>query len=90
MAAVNFAVQEKLWTHALVISSSINKQAFADAVKAFTRSELTGTSGAHLAKGREALRLTYEMFGGVNGSQSTLSLFTRDASKRCGFSHSCF
>ncbi|CDZ96496.1 Regucalcin gene promoter region-related protein (RGPR) [Phaffia rhodozyma] len=64
-SAVEFAIKEKLWSHALIISSSVDKQAFAEVVKAFTRSELSGHGGS-TGKSRDALKLTYDMFGGVN------------------------
>jgi hypothetical protein len=72
--AVRFAVDEKLWSHALVIASCLDKQTWADVVKAFAAAEL-GTSAAAVSsgKGRQALWLTYEMLSGAPGSGKALS-----------------
>lgn len=67
--AVHFATDEKMWGHALVISSCIDKQTWGEVVKAFARSELPSSEEGG-AKGRDALRLTYEMFGGAGTGES--------------------
>lgn len=67
--AVRFAVDEKLWSHALVISSCLDKQTWADVVKAFTAAELGAYAAcAPQGRSRQALRLTYEMLSGAPGS----------------------
>jgi hypothetical protein len=74
--AVNYALDQKMWAHALVISSSIDKEAWKDVVNEFVRAELgrgestgstIGSPPAHaqqLASGRESLRVAYNFFAG--------------------------
>lgn len=71
--AVQFATEEKMWSHALIISSCIDKQTWGEVVTAFSRAELPPAAADGSTKGRDALRLTYEMFGGAGTSK-----FARD------------
>ncbi|KAL7409192.1 Sec23-binding domain of Sec16-domain-containing protein [Mrakia frigida] len=73
--AVQFATDEKMWSHALIISSCIDKQTWGEVVKAFARSELPCSEEGG-PKGRDALRLTYEMFGGAGTATLTRALPT--------------
>ncbi|KZO95287.1 hypothetical protein CALVIDRAFT_483144 [Calocera viscosa TUFC12733] len=65
--AVHFALDEKMWAHALVISSSIDKDAWKEAVSEFVRYELASQSDR--AGGRESLRIAYSLYAG-NGAAS--------------------
>lgn len=76
--AYHYALDEKLWAHAMVISSSIDKDAFREVVSEFIKSELSmrenkaamsppsstrlDTRGA--INGRECLRLAYSVYSG--------------------------
>jgi COPII coat assembly protein SEC16 len=60
--ACHYAADEKLWAHAMVIASSVDKETWKEVVNDFVRSEL----GAREEKsnGREALRVAYSLFAG--------------------------
>ena len=71
--ACHYAADEKLWSHALLIASSIDKEAWKDIVNEFVRSELAsgnedalGRSHASssMAAGKESLRVAYSLFSG--------------------------
>ncbi|KZS99244.1 hypothetical protein SISNIDRAFT_448107 [Sistotremastrum niveocremeum HHB9708] len=70
--ALHFALDEKLWSHALLIASSLDKDAWNEAVKEFIHAELC-LSEASLtgmirtstgANGREGLRVAYGLLAG--------------------------
>ena len=70
--ACHYAADEKLWSHALLIASSIDKECWKEVVTEWIRAELA-TDPAH-AQGesvpsREPLRVAYSLFGG-NGAAS--------------------
>ena len=80
-AAYQYAADEKLWAHAMVIASSIDKEAWKEVVNEFVRSELSGTETAdgalartHGVKpavvGREPLRVAYSLFAGYGAAAS--------------------
>ena len=77
LKACHFAMDEKLWAHALLIASSVDKEMWKAVVNEFLRSELgrspdtsygsqlhTSESGARPLNGRESLRVAYSMFSG--------------------------
>lgn len=67
--AAKYAVQQQLWSHALLLASTLDKQTWADVVKAFAAAELSASAdGLSPGRNRPALRLTYEMFGGASGT----------------------
>ncbi|KAI0703606.1 Sec23-binding domain of Sec16-domain-containing protein [Cytidiella melzeri] len=76
--AYQYAADEKLWAHAMVIASSIDKESWKEVVTEFVRSELSGASiGAALSgapgkstldRGREPLRVAYSLFAGQGAS----------------------
>lgn len=68
--AVRYAMDEKLWSHALIVSSCLDKQTWGNVVKAFAAAELSDSASSD--KSRHAMRLTYEMFSGANGPFSLL------------------
>lgn len=73
-AAYHYAADEKLWAHAMVIASSIDKEAWKEVVSEFVRSELSGavtgssTNIRDMASkstgGREPLKVAYNLFAG--------------------------
>lgn len=71
-AAYQYAADERLWAHAMVIASSIDKEAWKEVVTEFLRSELSATGVAPLAPdaagaqtgGRESLKVAYSLFAG--------------------------
>ena len=86
--AYQYAADEKLWAHAMVIASSIDKEAWKEVVNEFVRSELTskdsgvlkGTIGSMvetkaIATGREPLRVAYSLFAGHGPASGKLSKF---------------
>ena len=81
-AASHYAADQKLWAHAMVIASSIDKQAWKDVVTEFVRTELAshptapGTQ-AKVTDGREALRVAYSLFAGHGSASSELSAYER-------------
>ncbi|KAG1753477.1 Sec23-binding domain of Sec16-domain-containing protein [Suillus lakei] len=87
--AYHYALDEKLWAHAMVIASSIDKEAWKDVVNEFLKGEL----GVHDAQrtafvgrgkeqvpppsnGREWLRVVYSLFSG-QGPTAGSDLFLR-------------
>jgi hypothetical protein len=73
-----YALDEKLWAHAMIIASSIDKDAWKEVVNEFLKAELgVKDEGAHgrsypkikdalpsLTNGREGLRAAYSLFSG--------------------------
>lgn len=74
--AVQLAMDEKLWAHAMVLSSCIDKQTWGEVVRAFAMSELGGDDAGNKVKRRDALRLTYEMLGGSGSGEHACLGFT--------------
>lgn len=74
--AYQYAVEEKLWAHAMVIASSIDKESWKEVVHDFLRTELAvkeeseNTSVGHIPgsrqhqNNRESLRVAYSLFSG--------------------------
>lgn len=76
--AYHYALDQKLWAHAMVIASSIDKEAWQEVVNEFIRTELGTmsdlsrtssfgqgpTSNSSTTNGRESLRVAYSMFSG--------------------------
>ncbi|KAK3809469.1 MAG: Sec23-binding domain of Sec16-domain-containing protein [Benniella sp.] len=69
--AVHYAMSSNLWAHALVISSSFNKELWNEVVNAFVTQELSADGGDFQANGREALRVLYALFAGHNQASIT-------------------
>ncbi|KAL5490502.1 hypothetical protein ACEPAI_5335 [Sanghuangporus weigelae] len=70
--AYHYALDEKLWAHAMVISSSIDKEAFKEVVTEFVRTELgvktESRSDGSVTNGLESLRLAYSLYSGQSSS----------------------
>ena len=76
--AYHFALDEKLWAHAMVIASSIDKEAWKEVVNEFLRTELgvkddarrlsalpkISEPSSQVTNGREWLRVAYSLFSG--------------------------
>ncbi|GAA94393.1 uncharacterized protein L969DRAFT_53277 [Mixia osmundae IAM 14324] len=65
-AALQHALDNRLWTHALLIASAMDKQTWQDAVTEFIKDELGPQSGG--GKDTEALRVVYGLLSGAGGS----------------------
>ena len=74
-AAYRYALDERLWAHAMIIASSIDKEAWKEVVNDFIRSELNsqgsvdGTDSnqrdtAPPGTGREPLKVAYGLYSG--------------------------
>ncbi|KAI5122954.1 hypothetical protein M0805_006834 [Coniferiporia weirii] len=70
--AYHYALDEKLWAHAMVISSSMDKDAFKEVVNEFIRTELGVKPGARanvpVTNGHESLRLAYSIYSGQSSA----------------------
>jgi hypothetical protein len=69
--AYHYALDEKLWGHAMLIARSLDTEAWMDVVHAFIKSELEniqlpGTDSP--VTGLESLRVAYGLFGGMGAS----------------------
>lgn len=79
-AASHYASDQKLWAHAMVIASSVDKQAWKDVVTEFVRTELASPAPGKATDGREALRVAYSLFAGHGPASSKLYLCGRGRS----------
>lgn len=82
--AYHFALDEKLWAHAMIIASSIDKEAWKEVVNEFLRSELgvktdgprqstfrrSSEASSTATNGREWLRVAYSLFSGQGPAAS--------------------
>ena len=65
--ACHYALDQKMWAHAMLIASSLDKEMWKDVTTEFIRSELGATVGAELGRrsnGRESIRVAYSLFSG--------------------------
>jgi COPII coat assembly protein SEC16 len=72
--AYQYALDEKLWAHAMIIASSIDKDAWKEVVNDFLKNELRPTELAGNDKhtnGRESLRVAYSLFSGQGAAAGT-------------------
>ena len=81
-AAYRYALDERLWAHAMIIASSIDKEAWKEVVNEFIRSELSSQSVADTTgpgrrdtmppgTGREPLKVAYSLYSGQGAASST-------------------
>ncbi|CAG8482485.1 1997_t:CDS:10 [Paraglomus occultum] len=64
-AAVNYAMQENLWPHAMIIASCVNKDTWKNVVSSFIRQELSDSPcDDDKSNGRESLRVLYSLLSG--------------------------
>jgi COPII coat assembly protein SEC16 len=78
--AVQYALDEKLWGHAMLISRSLDSEAWLEVVQAFVNSELDGlrSSMGPESKGSksiESLKVAYGLFSGFGASSCELVQF---------------
>lgn len=78
--AVQYALDHKLWAHAIIIASSIDQENFKSTVLDFVRSELNSASPSESSNGREGLRVLYSLFAGSGAAASTRILLYRAVS----------
>lgn len=64
--AYRYALDQRLWAHALVIASSIDKESWKEACHEFTKTELKSLEG------KEALKVAYGLFAGDGPGASGL------------------
>jgi Sec23-binding domain of Sec16 len=84
--ACHYALEQKMWAHAMLIASSLDKDAWKDATNEFIRSELgvqttaaaslrsDGANSQSVSNGRESLRVAYSLFSG-QGTTSSMHYF---------------
>lgn len=70
--AYHYALDERMWAHAMVIASGIDKEAWKEVVNEFLKAELgpntvkDGTAAG--SNGRESLRVAYSLYSGQGPS----------------------
>ncbi|KAG6890682.1 hypothetical protein C0995_005054 [Termitomyces sp. Mi166 len=74
--AYRLALDEKLWGHAMVIASSIDKEAWKEVVQEFLRTELANDSSALPERG--SLRVAYSLFSGQGAAAGMLYIPSRN------------
>jgi len=72
--AYQYALSEKLWSHALLISSSLDKEAWREVAHEFIKTELNLNGDPQSVSGKESLRLAYGLFAGDGPSASTFKI----------------
>lgn len=75
--ALKFALDQRMWAHALVIANSLGNDTWRDTVREFVRFELgnptvlgKAASEHNTSNGRESLRTLYSLFAGAGASAS--------------------
>lgn len=63
--AVRYALDHRLWGHALIIASAVDEELKSSVVREFLQAELPDSSG-----NRKALKVAYSLFAGVGPSSS--------------------
>ncbi|KAJ7632637.1 Sec23-binding domain of Sec16-domain-containing protein [Roridomyces roridus] len=74
--AYHYALDERLWAHAMIIASSIDRDSWKETVNEFLRTELGSKSQSTAtapSNGREGLRVAYSLYSG-QGSASVQEL----------------
>ncbi|KAJ7285815.1 Sec23-binding domain of Sec16-domain-containing protein [Mycena rebaudengoi] len=91
--AYHFALDERLWAHAMVIASGIDRDAWKETVNEFLRTELGAkdnrargpaslqTTESSLTNGREGLRVAYSLYSG-QGSASVQEMVPQNLLSR--------
>ncbi|CAI2177494.1 10668_t:CDS:2 [Funneliformis geosporum] len=65
VVAINHAMNENLWAHALIIASCVNKDLWKEVVTGFIKHEMGTQKGdSSESNGRESLRVLYSLFAG--------------------------
>jgi hypothetical protein len=79
--AVDYAVQEDLWAHALIISSTVDKDLWQRVIKSFVDREMNASPEMrqnrtfnNIAGNNQALRVIYSLFSGAGPASSKVFL----------------
>ena len=98
--ACHYALDEKLWAHAMVIASNIDRDAWQEVAKEFIRSELgsevkddkthprRGPLLIPPSNGREGLRVAYSLFAGQGAGSGIYTCHTSYVNSRLTFDSS--
>lgn len=64
--AYHYALDEKMWAHALLLANGLDKDSWKEAVQEFLRAELMspGQGSSSASNGRESLRIMYSLIAG--------------------------
>lgn len=87
--AFQYAADEKLWAHAMVIASSIDKESWKEVVSEFIHTELAnpgvttalpvrGTLKPTMAGGYEGLKVAYSLYAGHGAASSEFGALERN------------
>ncbi|KAI7851450.1 Sec23-binding domain of Sec16-domain-containing protein [Circinella umbellata] len=89
--AVEYAMQEDLWAHALILSSCVNKDVWKKVVTNFVERELSQSAGEtprqdrfNVTGDKQALRVLYSLFAGSGASSMTEFLPAAAPQQRLG------
>lgn len=88
--AYQYALDEKLWPHAMIIASSIDKESWKAVVNQFLRDELGDSRNIDnppFTNSRENLRVVYSLFSG-QGAAAVQELTSASVSHRSGLQRS--
>jgi hypothetical protein len=67
-SALRHSLDRQLWAHALIIATSLDKDAWKDVVSEFIKTDLAGTGQS---KDKAALQVAYGLFAGLGASAGT-------------------
>lgn len=80
--AVEYAIQEDLWAHALIISSCVDKELWQKVITNFVDREMNATPEMrksrqfhNIAGNNQALRVMYSLFSGAGGVASKYDIY---------------
>jgi COPII coat assembly protein SEC16 len=75
VAAIRHAMNENLWSHALIIASCVNKDLWKEVVTEFVKHEMGTQKGDTFeSNGRESLRVLYSLFAGQGRDAGMLTI----------------
>ncbi|KAG8961249.1 hypothetical protein FRC03_005597 [Tulasnella sp. 419] len=83
-SAYRYALDHRMWAHAMLISSSVDKEAWKEVASEFIKTELgidVGKNNGAVTNGRESLRVGYSLFAG-NGANAVQELLPPKALSR--------
>ena len=74
--AYHYALDEKLWAHALLLAKDLDQDSWKEAVQEFIRAELTfpPRDASSASNGQESLRILYSLISGQGGSSGRCGL----------------
>ncbi|KAI8083014.1 Sec23-binding domain of Sec16-domain-containing protein, partial [Halteromyces radiatus] len=87
--AVAYAMQQDLWSHALIISSCVDRELWQAVVRGFSQRELAVTANSkqerihhHMEGNRQGLRVLYALFSGMGASSSKYKIAKKKKKKK--------